>query len=122
MKKIKTKNLWIKVICGSFVGFINGLFGGGGGMLVVPVFKDFLKFDTKKAHASAIFVILPLCITSIATYLLTNNFNLNYALEITLGGIAGGILGALLLSKLQGKIINIIFIVFLIAAGIKLII
>ena len=122
MKKIKSKKLWIKIISGSFVGFINGLFGGGGGMLVVPVFKDILKFDTKKAHASAIFVILPLCITSIITYLITNNFNLNYALEITLGGVAGGILGALLLSKLQGKIVNIIFIIFLIAAGIKLII
>lgn len=122
MKKTKTKKVWIKIICGAFVGFINGLFGGGGGMIVVPVLKDVLKLETKKAHASAIFVILPLCITSVITYLITKNCNFSYTLEITAGVVLGGVVGALLLNKLQGKIINIIFIIFLIAAGIKLII
>ena len=122
MKNNKAKNFIIKVVCGTFVGLINGLFGGGGGMIVVPVLKDILNFDTKKAHASAIFVILPLCITSLATYLITDNFNTAYTLEVTLGVIIGGAIGAILLNKLKGKVINIIFIIFLIAAGVKLII
>ena len=122
MKKDKFKKLLIKTTCGAFVGFVNGLFGGGGGMIVVPVLKDILKLETKKSHATAIFVILPLCITSVITYLITKNFNFDYVLEITIGVVIGGIIGAILLSKLKGKLINIIFIIFLIAAGVKLII
>lgn len=122
MKKDKSKKTWIKIICGTFVGLLNGLFGGGGGMVVVPVLKDVLKYETKKAHASAIFIILPLCITSVITYLLNNTYNFSHFLPVTVGVVLGGVVGALLLSKLKGKIINIVFIIFLIAAGVKLII
>ena len=39
-------------LLGGLAGLINGLFGGGGGMVVVPTLTDLLGRDRKKAQAS----------------------------------------------------------------------
>ena len=38
-------------------GVLNGLFGAGGGCVVVPAMEKFLDMDEKKSHATAIAVI-----------------------------------------------------------------
>ena len=48
------------IFSGGLTGFINGFFGGGGGMVCVPVLTGALKLSQKQAHATAIFFILPL--------------------------------------------------------------
>ncbi|MBO4594177.1 MAG: TSUP family transporter, partial [Clostridia bacterium] len=55
----KSRNNGLKIIVGIIAGLINGLFGGGGGMIVVPCLKYLLKYETDSAHATAIAVILP---------------------------------------------------------------
>ena len=47
-----------------FIGAINGLFGAGGGMLAVPCLTYVWGLDEKSAHATAIAVILPLCLNT----------------------------------------------------------
>ena len=51
---------WKKAAIGLVTGFANGLFGSGGGTIVVPAMERFLKVEEHKAHATAIAVILPL--------------------------------------------------------------
>ena len=41
-------------LTGLVTGFVNGLFGSGGGTLVVPAMERFLCVETHKAHATAI--------------------------------------------------------------------
>ena len=57
-KSLKLKTIYI--VSGFKIGFLNGVFGGGGGMIAVPLLQNVLKLDTKTSHASAIFIILPL--------------------------------------------------------------
>ena len=59
----------VSVLLGVLIGFVNGLFGAGGGMLVVPVLTFLLGLNTKRAHATAILIILPLCAVSGVVYL-----------------------------------------------------
>ena len=47
------KEKFLIVIFGAVTGFINGFFGGGGGMIVVPVMTILLKIEQKVAHATA---------------------------------------------------------------------
>ena len=49
-------------VLGLVTGFANGLFGSGGGTLVVPGMQKFLKVEQHKAHATAIAIILPLTV------------------------------------------------------------
>ena len=71
--KSKRKIFWKKVLAGvlsTFSGGVNMLFGGGGGMLIVPALRYGFGIDEKKAHASAIAVVLPLSVVSAVVYTL----------------------------------------------------
>lgn len=110
----------VMIIGGAAIGFINGFFGGGGGMLCVPMLEKLLKRSTKVSHASAIAVILPVSIVSAVTYIIGGSFGLRPTLVAGAGVVIGGAIGALLLKKLNSDVVNIIFSVLMIAAGIKL--
>ena len=118
--KSEKKNLILSIVSGILVGFINGFFGGGGGMIVVPLFIFLLELEEKTAHASSIFVILPLSITSAIIYITKGSVNLVNLSVVSIGVIAGGILGSILLKKLNNVVIRIIFSVIMVIAGIKL--
>jgi uncharacterized membrane protein YfcA len=118
MKKFPKKITLL--ICGAIIGFINGFFGGGGGMIAVPVLERVLKNKTKTAHATAILIILPLCIVSAIIYIASGYFELKSGLSAGGGVIIGGILGAVLLSKLNNKVIRIIFAAVMTLVGLKM--
>ena len=53
-------------LVGFFAGIITGLFGAGGGMILVPSFTYIFKMSEKEARATSIFCILPLvCVSGI---------------------------------------------------------
>ena len=118
MKKITEKI--VKVVGGAAVGFVNGFFGGGGGMLLVPLLEKGLKMNTKRAHATAILIILPISIASAITYIVNGYTDWAATGYIAIGVIGGGIAGALLLKKLNPTVVGVIFSLLMLAAGIKL--
>ena len=48
------------ILIGLVTGVLTGLFGAGGGSIVVPAMEIFLDMDEKKSHATAIAIILML--------------------------------------------------------------
>lgn len=62
MQESKKKNSE-RIICGTAVGLANSLFGGGGGMIAVPLLQR-TGLDEKRAHATAILLILPISLFS----------------------------------------------------------
>ena len=118
--KISKKRKVVAIFGGLIIGLINGFFGGGGGMLCVPLLKQGMKLEAKKAHATAILAILPISAVSLIIYMIGDHLLLKEG-SITAGGVvAGGLFGALLLGKLPTKAVGIIFSMLMIAAGIKL--
>ena len=62
---MKDKYLLKKIIIGFFAGIVTGLFGSGGGMILVPAFTFILGLEEKEARATSIFCILSLvCVSS----------------------------------------------------------
>lgn len=124
MEKNNIKNQNVKriifIICGLFVGFLSGFFGGGGGMLVVPLLMGAGKLPEKEAHATAIAVILPLTVVSSVVYILSGNFDFSIGLPVGIAFILGGGLGSFLLKKIPNKVLGIIFALVMIAGGVKL--
>ncbi len=55
-----------KILIGLIAGIITGLFGSGGGMILVPAFTFILKLGEKESRATSVFCILPMvCASSI---------------------------------------------------------
>ena len=118
-KNKKRKERIIAVICGVVSGFINGLFGGGGGMIVVPTLTQIFKKNQNVAHATSVLIILPFTVLSAVLYIVFKQ--VDYSLyPVSIGVIAGGIIGAFLLKKLPEKVVFFSFLAVMTAAGVKL--
>ena len=119
-EKTGKKAVVLKLLAGAVCGFINGLFGGGGGMVVVPFLKYIVGYETERAHATTIAVILPLSVASGIFYTAFGEVKWKVAIPVTVGIIAGGIAGAFLLKKIKAKLITVIFSLTMAAAGVKM--
>jgi permease len=111
----------LSAIIGIITGLCNGFFGAGGGTILVPAMERFLKTEEHKAHATAIAIILPLCIISAFLYTRNTDIDWKTIIYVSIGGIIGGYIGAKLLSRISKKWLHIIFGLFMIVAGVKMI-
>ncbi len=108
-------------LIGIITGLLNGFFGAGGGTILVPTMERFLKTEEHKAHATAIAVILPLCVISAFLYVRNIDVIWKTIIFVSIGGVIGGYVGARLLGKISAKWLHIIFGAFMIIAGVKMI-
>jgi len=110
-----------KIIIGALSGFLNGLFGSGGGALAVPAMQRFLKVDTHKAHATAVAIMLPLSVVSLFVYAKNIEPNWLAIISLALSGSVGGFIGAKFLKKFSAKTLHKIFGAFMIVAAVRMI-
>ncbi len=115
------KKGFISAVIGVVAGFANGLFGSGGGTIVVPAMERFLKIEPHKAHATAIAIILPLSILSMFIYMKNVDIQWFNVIVLSIGGMVGGFIGAKLLNKISDKWLHKIFGAFMILAAVKMI-
>ena len=119
-KKNKGLSFFYLLLIGCFIGFINGFWGGGGGMICVPTLTNLLGVEDKKAHATTILIMLPLSIASFVVYMLKGNINWQTAGVVTGGFVLGGVAGALILKKINNTVLRIVFSLVIIAGAIKM--
>jgi len=102
------------------IGVINGFFGGGGGMLCVPILKKFLNLTDKQSHATTVFVMSIICLPTLIIYLFTLKYRFSQLLFVTIGSLVGGIFGVKLMNKISDKTLNLLFVIVLFLSGIKM--
>ncbi len=119
--KFSKKQKFVLVVTGSIIGFLNGFFGGGGGMICVPLLQKVLNLDAKRSHATAILVIFPLSLISAFIYVFNGFISSLPLLTIGAGVVIGGIIGSFALKFLPPKAVRVIFAVVMFVGGIKLI-
>lgn len=94
---------------GFVTGLINGLFGSGGGMIIVPALVFLIGLKDYKAHATAISIIFPLTVVSTIVYFINNSIPLKLSLQVMAGGVIGSYIGAKILNKIPAKILRKVF-------------
>jgi len=114
------QKIWALILLGLVIGFINGFWGGGGGMLCVPALTLLLKMPDKEAHATTILIMLPLCISSFVVYLIQGALQWSIAGIVTSGFVVGGLIGAVALKKINNVALRVVFSLIIIASGIRL--
>ena len=88
-------------VTGGLAGLANGFFGAGGGLFLVPLFIGWLKLDERKAFATSVAVILPLCAVSAFIYWQRGNLDLMQSLPYLAGGAVGGFLSGRVFKKVN---------------------
>ena len=98
-------NQWVLIVC--------GLFGTGGGLVLVPAFIYMLEIEPKKARATSLTCMLIMVIISSIFYYKNNYIDWKAGGLCAIGGVIGGYIGAKVLKKISDYILKIIFILFI---------
>lgn len=102
-------------------GFLNGLFGAGGGMVAVPMLHS-AGLSTRESHATSIAIILPLTLASSFLYYQQGQLSFSDALPYLPGGLVGALVGAWLLKKVNPIWLHRLFGLLILFAAVRLLI
>ena len=118
MKEKTSKPLWF-ALAGAAAGVVNGFFGGGGGMVLVPLLAGKCGLDQRKAFATSVAVIAPLCALSAGIYWFRGDLELTAALPYLIGGLAGGLIGGKVFRNLSMVWLRRGFALLILYGGVK---
>lgn len=90
-------------IAGAIAGTVNGLFGAGGGMLLVPLLTAMTDLEEEDVFPASVSIIFPICIVSLSIYATAGPLPWADAFPYLLGGLAGGFIAGLTGNKIPVK-------------------
>ena len=89
---MRNKKWLALILAGLCAGSLNGLFGGGGGMLLVPILAWTKAVEKERLFPTSVAIILPICVISLLfSPKITLGQVLPYLIGSTLGGTAAGL-------------------------------
>ena len=106
---------------GTLAGLFSGLFGVGGGSVIVPLLVLWLGYDERSATATSLAAIVFIAGFAAAVQGLYGNVHLLDALLIGVPAVVGVLIGAWLQQRLQARSIALLFAALLVASAIELI-
>jgi uncharacterized membrane protein YfcA len=108
------------LLVGLGAGFLSGVFGVGGGILIVPGLVFFAKMDQRRAHGTSLAAVLPISLASLVTYWSHDHVVWYVALWLAIGAVGGAILGTKLLKTARHDVLSYGFATVLIVSAIRL--
>jgi uncharacterized membrane protein YfcA len=101
-------------------GFLSGLFGVGGGIIMVPLLIWLTKMDQRRASATSLAAIVPASLAGAVGYLAGGEVDWWSALFVAIGGIVGSYIGARLLRRIPLVWLRWGFIALLVIIAVRL--
>lgn len=102
-----------------FCGFMNGFFGGGAGLIIIPFIKA-RSGDIHKAHGTAPAITFMLSLMSAALYIVDGNTDWGLTLKTVIGIVPGAVLGAFVLPKVPANILERFFAIIMIVSALRM--
>ncbi len=114
MKKYRA---WIS---GAAAGVVNGLFGAGGGMVLLPLLGKTTELEGKEVFANCVAIILPISLVSAVVYFIRGGNFASESVPYLIGGALGGVIAGLVLKKLKTVWLHRALGLFIIWGGVRL--
>lgn len=105
---------------GLVAGFLSGLFGVGGGILIVPALVIAMRMDQRLAHGTSLAAVLPIAMSSTLGYALEDKVDWPVAGLIAVGAVLGAVVGTHVLHILPKRLLTIGFGGLLAATAVRL--
>lgn len=106
---------------GLLAGVLSGLFGIGGGVLIVPSLIFLANFPTKLALGTSLgALLLPVGLLGAYAYYQNGNLNIRASMFVALGLFLGAWFGAKLAQHLPGATLQRMFAIFIVLMAIRL--
>ena len=113
-------NYLVAGLIGLAGGVSSGLFGVGGGLVMVPAMMFFMKAEIKTAIGTSLVVIVPTALTGVFKHQRLGNIDWTMAASLIPLAILGGYAGAALTHTLPADTLKRIFGGFIVLVGLRL--
>ena len=105
---------------GLAAGFLSGVLGVGGGILIVPLLVAGVAYQPKPAMATSLAAILLTAIAAAGSHAQAGNVAWRDAALIGIPAVAGAVFGAWLHQRITTRNVTLAFAAFLVIAAVKL--
>lgn len=118
----RNRSPYVLLALGFGAGIISGMFGVGGGIVIVPALIGLLRFDQKEAVATSLgALLLPVGLPAVITYYNNGAFDIATALVVAIGLLFGAFAGARITLALPSKTVKRLYGLFLLFVGLRFI-
>ena len=114
--------MWRVALVGVLAGFLSGLFGVGGGILIVPGLVLAAGMAQRLAHGTSLAAVLPISIAGLVSYVTEDKVDWPVGLLLAAGAVAGAIIGTHLLKRIPHRALALTFVVILVVTAIRLLV
>ncbi len=109
------------MVIGTLAGLFSGLFGVGGGSVIVPLLILWLAYDERSATATSLAAIIFIAAFGAAAQGLYGNVNVLDAALIGVPAVGGVLIGTWLQQRMSVRWISLLFAAVLVASAIELV-
>ncbi len=114
---------WAFILTGLAAGIFAGLFGKGGGLIIVPMLIGFFRYQPKAAAATSLAALqLPVGLPSVMVYSQAGHLNLLFAALIAAGIVVGSLVGSVISVKMPADLFKKTYAVFLFFVAIYMVV
>jgi uncharacterized membrane protein YfcA len=117
-----TSRLVRAALLGLAAGFLSGLFGVGGGILIVPVLVIALHMNQRLAHGTSLGAVLPIAVSGVIGYAVEGQVDWPVAVALIAGAMVGALIGTHALQILPVRVLAYAFSLLLLASALRLVI
>ncbi len=82
-------------LAGAIAGIVNGIFGAGGGMLLVPLLTTLTDLEDEEIFPASVSIMLPMCLVTLGIAAMNGPLPWSAALPYLIGSAAGGLLAGI---------------------------
>lgn len=105
---------------GLLSGLMSGLFGVGGGTVIVPLLVLLLRFDQRLASGTSLAAVVPTAVVGVVSYAMHGSVAWIPALILAAGAVVGAQLGTWLLARMPLTALRWAFVGFLVVVIVSL--
>lgn len=116
--RLRSPRLGVIGVCG---GFLSGLLGVGGGVIMVPLLVFWARFGQREAHALSLGAIIPISAAGVLAFGAAGEVHPKEAVALALGAILGARIGAGFLARADERTLKRAFGVFLLVVAVLMV-
>jgi uncharacterized membrane protein YfcA len=107
---------------GTAGGLVSGLFGVGGGSVIVPLLIIWLGYGEREATGTSLVAIVPTAAVGMGVQALYGNVRVGEGLLIGLPALGGVLLGTYLQQRIRARTVSLLFAALLVAVAVDLVV